>query len=117
MISLDIFINNKTELLNMPFMNSKRLSSCKGDDLYCAYEINKKMSKDKYKVIIDALSKEEKRCYQPCTDTMYSMKTTSSAYPAQETFQYSKEACILLIKFFEECKIYNRFKFKRKVQI
>ena len=95
-------------------MKSKRLKSCKGSDLECAYEINRKMSKDDYKYIIDAYSKERKRCYQPCTDTMYTMKTTSSAYPAQETFQYSKEACLLLIKFFEECKIYNRFEFKQK---
>lgn len=102
-------MNNKSSLLKMPYMNKDSLMSCKGSDLYCAYRINKKMSKDDYKMIVDAFSGETKDCWQPCTDTIYDMKTTTSAYPAKETFHYSKEACYLLVKFFEKCLVYKRF--------
>ena len=58
--------------------------------------------------IIEADSGEERQCLEPCTDQQYSVATTSSSYPAQPTFPYSKEACFLVIKFFEKCKVSAR---------
>ena len=51
---------------------------------------------------------EERPCLEPCTDQQYSVTTATSAYPAQPTFPFSKEACLLVIKFFEKCKVSAR---------
>ena len=54
--------------------------------------------------IIDPYSKETVSCLQPCTDYTYQSQTTTSSYPAATTFLNSKEACMLVIKFFQaEC--------------
>ena len=54
--------------------------------------------------IIDPFTNEKLKCLQPCSDNQYSMKTSTSGFPAKATFHYSQEACVLLLKFFEKCK-------------
>lgn len=54
--------------------------------------------------IIDPYSGETVQCEEPCTDYKYQSQTSASSYPAQTTFVTSKEACLLVIKFFELCK-------------
>ena len=96
-----------TKLKQQPYMHKESLMSCKGSNLHCALGIFRKMSNDTYKWIIDAYSGKKMKCLQPCSDNIYDMKTTTSAYPAKETFQYSKEACMLILKFFEKCKYFK----------
>ena len=124
---LELWITNRTKVMEMPFISSPQYTTCKGVGLYCAQNIFGKMSKEDYKQvclclgsspsqsiyiyistiqsqIIDAYSGKTKKCLEPCTDFQYSLKTTTSSYPAESTFQNSKEACFLVMKFFETCK-------------
>jgi len=103
---------NLSRLISMPFManigsNPKGepgVQTCRGVKLNCAYNIFNEMSKDDYKQIYDAYTAEPLKCREPCTDFQYSMETTTSSYPAFTTFTNSKEACFLIIKFFENCR-------------
>ena len=47
---------------------------------------------------------EKKKCLEPCRDFSYKIQSTMSSYPAQPTFIYSRESCILLTKFIQVCK-------------
>ena len=94
--------------------------SCRGTGLTCAKNIFNKLSKEDYTYvsnkhsksclyfiflqIIDPFTNEKLKCLQPCSDNQYSMKTSTSGFPAKATFHYSQEACVLLLKFFEKCK-------------
>lgn len=80
-------------------------STCKGEGLHCARGIFDEMSSSNYKQILDVDSVEERPCLESCSDQQSSVTATTSAYPAELTFPFSKEACLLVIKFFEKCKV------------
>ena len=48
---LELFVNNKTKVMQMPFIKSPKLTTCKGVGLHCAHNIFNKMSKDDYKKV------------------------------------------------------------------
>ena len=116
----------------MPFIQGDLLqySTCKGEQLNCAYKIFNKMSsynkvssptpiRDWGKLgvsfffstklrcfqIIDPVRNKSMKCLEPCRDFSYHIQTTVSSYPARPTFIFRKCHLVNLqsLEAFQSC--------------